>query len=45
MPAKQQLDKLSWQWTETVQPEAVTREHVELAYRIGLDPCQRNICR
>ncbi|XP_022090230.1 ubiquitin carboxyl-terminal hydrolase 48-like isoform X3 [Acanthaster planci] len=45
MPTKVQLDKASWQWTDTTSPDDVTAEHVELAYRIGLPACQHNTCR
>ncbi|XP_038078430.1 ubiquitin carboxyl-terminal hydrolase 48-like [Patiria miniata] len=45
MPTKVQLDKASWQWTETTSPDNVTSEHVQLAYRVGMPACQRNICR
>ncbi|XP_052547662.1 ubiquitin carboxyl-terminal hydrolase 48 isoform X3 [Tympanuchus pallidicinctus] len=40
-----QLEKAAWRWTETVPPEAVTQEHVEAAYRVRLEPCQRGACR
>ncbi|XP_013383086.1 ubiquitin carboxyl-terminal hydrolase 48 isoform X2 [Lingula anatina] len=45
MAPKQQLDKAAWQWAETVEPEAVTWDHVETAYRIHLKPCKRGACR
>ncbi|XP_048823310.1 ubiquitin carboxyl-terminal hydrolase 48 isoform X5 [Lagopus muta] len=40
-----QLEKAAWRWTETVPPEAVSQEHVEAAYRVRLEPCQRGACR
>lgn len=45
MAPRLQLEKAAWRWTETVPPEAVTQEHIEAAYRIGLEPCQRGACR
>uniref|UniRef100_A0A674KBW0 Ubiquitin carboxyl-terminal hydrolase 48 n=1 Tax=Terrapene triunguis TaxID=2587831 RepID=A0A674KBW0_9SAUR len=45
MAPRLQLEKAAWRWTETVPPEEVTQEHIEAAYRIGLEPCQRGVCR
>uniref|UniRef100_A0A670ZR19 Ubiquitin carboxyl-terminal hydrolase 48 n=1 Tax=Pseudonaja textilis TaxID=8673 RepID=A0A670ZR19_PSETE len=45
MAPRLQLEKAAWRWTETVPPEAVTQEHIEAAYRIRLEPCQRGACR
>lgn len=45
MAPRLQLEKAAWRWTETVPPEAVTQEHIEAAYRVGLEPCQRGTCR
>ncbi|XP_061456822.1 ubiquitin carboxyl-terminal hydrolase 48 isoform X2 [Rhineura floridana] len=45
MAPRLQLEKAAWRWTETVPPEAVTQEHIEAAYRVGLEPCQRGACR
>ncbi|XP_020637749.3 ubiquitin carboxyl-terminal hydrolase 48 isoform X1 [Pogona vitticeps] len=45
MAPRLQLEKAAWRWTETVPPEAVTQEHIEAAYRIGLEPCHRGACR
>ncbi|KAI0234833.1 Ubiquitin carboxyl-terminal hydrolase 48 [Lamellibrachia satsuma] len=45
MVPKQRLDKLSWQWAEAVEPDEVQWKHVELAYRVGLNPCKPGTCR
>ncbi|XP_033015280.1 ubiquitin carboxyl-terminal hydrolase 48 isoform X1 [Lacerta agilis] len=45
MAPRLQLEKAAWRWTETVPPEAVTQEHIEAAYRVGLESCQRGACR
>ncbi|XP_073172774.1 ubiquitin carboxyl-terminal hydrolase 48 isoform X4 [Lepidochelys kempii] len=45
MAPRLQLEKAAWRWTETVPPEEVTQEHIEAAYRVGLEPCQRGVCR
>ncbi|XP_054857186.1 ubiquitin carboxyl-terminal hydrolase 48 isoform X1 [Eublepharis macularius] len=45
MAPRLQLEKAAWRWTETVPPEDVTQEHIEAAYRVGLEPCQRGVCR
>ncbi|XP_030363810.1 ubiquitin carboxyl-terminal hydrolase 48 isoform X6 [Strigops habroptila] len=45
MAPRLQLEKAAWRWTETVPPEAVAQEHIEAAYRVGLEPCQRGACR
>ncbi|KAH1175714.1 hypothetical protein KIL84_022239 [Mauremys mutica] len=45
MAPRLQLEKAAWRWTQTVPPEEVTQEHIEAAYRIGLEPCQRGVCR
>lgn len=45
MAPRLQLEKAAWRWTETVPPEEVAQEHVEAAYRIGLEPCRRGVCR
>uniref|UniRef100_A0A8C3FN39 Ubiquitin carboxyl-terminal hydrolase 48 n=1 Tax=Chrysemys picta bellii TaxID=8478 RepID=A0A8C3FN39_CHRPI len=45
MAPRLQLEKAAWRWTESVPPEEVTQEHIEAAYRIGLEPCQRGVCR
>ncbi|OWF55603.1 ubiquitin carboxyl-terminal hydrolase 48-like [Mizuhopecten yessoensis] len=45
MPPKQQLDKAAWQWAETVNPEDVSQEHVEIAYRFNLKRCKAQICK
>ncbi|XP_060707924.1 ubiquitin carboxyl-terminal hydrolase 48 isoform X1 [Hemiscyllium ocellatum] len=45
MAPKQQLEKAAWQWTESVRPEEVKQEHIELAYRIRLGSCRRDARR
>ena len=45
MVPKQRLDKLSWEWAETVDPDEVQWEHVELAYRVTLKPCLPGTCK
>lgn len=45
MPSKQQLDKIAWQWTETVEPADVKQEHIEAAYRVRCGSCEANTCR
>ncbi|XP_060115140.1 ubiquitin carboxyl-terminal hydrolase 48 [Heteronotia binoei] len=45
MAPRLQLEKAAWRWAETVPPEEVAQEHVEAAYRVGLEPCQRGACR
>ncbi|XP_077312103.1 ubiquitin carboxyl-terminal hydrolase 48 [Lithobates pipiens] len=45
MAPRLQLEKAAWRWTDTVRPEEVTREHIETAYRVLLEPCVRGVCR
>lgn len=45
MPSKLQLDKIAWQWTETVEPADVKQEHIEAAYRVRCSSCSANACR
>lgn len=45
MPSKLQLDKIAWQWTETVEPADVKHEHIEAAYRVKCYSCKANTCR
>ncbi|XP_041275377.1 ubiquitin carboxyl-terminal hydrolase 48 isoform X7 [Onychostruthus taczanowskii] len=45
MAPRLQLEKAAWRWTETVPPEEVAQEHIEAAYRVRLEPCQRGACR
>lgn len=45
MAPRLQLEKAAWRWAETVPPEEVAQEHIEAAYRVGLQPCQRGACR
>lgn len=40
-----QLEKAAWRWVESVRPEDIQREHIELAYRIGVPACKRGACR
>ncbi|XP_013784550.1 ubiquitin carboxyl-terminal hydrolase 48-like [Limulus polyphemus] len=45
MPSKQQLDKAAWEWAEKVEPNNITSEHIETAYRVKLKPCKPTSCR
>ncbi|KAI2659049.1 Ubiquitin carboxyl-terminal hydrolase 48 [Labeo rohita] len=45
MAPRLQLEKAAWKWAETVKPEDITYEHIELAYRIAVAACKRGTCR
>uniref|UniRef100_A0A2C9K4H8 Ubiquitin carboxyl-terminal hydrolase 48 n=2 Tax=Biomphalaria glabrata TaxID=6526 RepID=A0A2C9K4H8_BIOGL len=47
MPPKQKvhLDKGAWQWAETTDYTKVTDEHVKIAYRLNLSPCEPASCK
>uniref|UniRef100_A0A8C2X7P6 Ubiquitin carboxyl-terminal hydrolase 48 n=1 Tax=Cyclopterus lumpus TaxID=8103 RepID=A0A8C2X7P6_CYCLU len=45
MAPRLQLEKAAWRWVETVKPEEIRQEHVELAYRVNLPACKRGTCR
>ncbi|KAL7837137.1 hypothetical protein SRHO_G00268480 [Serrasalmus rhombeus] len=45
MAPRLQLEKAAWRWVDTVKPEDVTQEHIELAYRIAVPACKRGTCR
>ncbi|XP_026163574.1 ubiquitin carboxyl-terminal hydrolase 48 isoform X1 [Mastacembelus armatus] len=45
MAPRIQLEKAAWRWVETVKPEEIKQEHIELAYRINLPACKRGACR
>lgn len=45
MAPRLQLEKAAWRWVETVKPEDITQEHINLAYRINLTACKRGTCR
>lgn len=45
MAPRLQLEKAAWRWVETVKPENIENEHIELAYRIALPACKRGTCR
>uniref|UniRef100_A0A672YF54 Ubiquitin carboxyl-terminal hydrolase 48 n=1 Tax=Sphaeramia orbicularis TaxID=375764 RepID=A0A672YF54_9TELE len=45
MAPRLQLEKAAWRWVETVKPEEISWEHIELAYRINLPACKRGACR
>ncbi|TRY94892.1 hypothetical protein DNTS_032992 [Danionella cerebrum] len=45
MAPRLQLEKAAWRWAETVKPEDITLEHIELAYRIAVPACKRGTCR
>uniref|UniRef100_A0A3Q3WJP0 Ubiquitin carboxyl-terminal hydrolase 48 n=1 Tax=Mola mola TaxID=94237 RepID=A0A3Q3WJP0_MOLML len=40
-----QLEKAAWRWVETVKPEDIRQEHIDLAYRINLPACKKGTCR
>lgn len=45
MAPRIQLEKAAWRWVETVKPEEIRQEHIELAYRVNLLACKRGACR
>lgn len=45
MAPRLQLEKAAWRWVETVKPEEIRQEHIELAYRVNLPACKRGACR
>ncbi|XP_068450726.1 ubiquitin carboxyl-terminal hydrolase 48 isoform X2 [Clinocottus analis] len=45
MAPRLQLEKAAWRWVETVKPEEIKQEHIELAYRVNLPACKRGTCR
>ncbi|XP_041639436.1 ubiquitin carboxyl-terminal hydrolase 48 isoform X2 [Cheilinus undulatus] len=45
MAPRLQLEKAAWRWVETVKPEEIGQEHIELAYRVNLPACKRGACR
>ncbi|XP_073324473.1 ubiquitin carboxyl-terminal hydrolase 48 isoform X1 [Pagrus major] len=45
MAPRLQLEKAAWRWVETVKPEDIRQEHINLAYRINLPACKRGTCR
>ncbi|XP_042262689.1 ubiquitin carboxyl-terminal hydrolase 48 isoform X1 [Thunnus albacares] len=45
MAPRLQLEKAAWRWVETVKPEEISQEHIELAYRVHLPACKRGTCR
>ncbi|XP_061641899.1 ubiquitin carboxyl-terminal hydrolase 48 isoform X4 [Phyllopteryx taeniolatus] len=45
MAPRLQLEKAAWRWVESVKPEDIGQEHIELAYRISLPACKRGNCR
>lgn len=42
---KEDMDKAAWCWADSTEPKNVTKQHVELAYRIKLDVCTPHSCR
>jgi hypothetical protein len=42
---KEDMDKAAWSWADTTEPKDVTKEHLELSYRIKLGVCGPNSCR
>ncbi|XP_061075552.1 ubiquitin carboxyl-terminal hydrolase 48 isoform X2 [Conger conger] len=45
MAPRLQLERAAWRWVETVKPEDVNDEHIEIAYRIRVPACKRGTCR
>ncbi|XP_027135392.1 ubiquitin carboxyl-terminal hydrolase 48 [Larimichthys crocea] len=45
MAPRLQLEKAAWRWVETVKPEDISPEHIDLAYRVNLPACKRGTCR
>lgn len=45
MAPRLQLEKAAWRWVETVKPEDIRQEHIDLAYRVNLPACKRGTCR
>ncbi|XP_068598995.1 ubiquitin carboxyl-terminal hydrolase 48 [Brachionichthys hirsutus] len=45
MAPRLQLEKAAWRWVETVKPEEISQEHIDLAYRVNLPACKRGSCR
>ncbi|XP_056131110.1 ubiquitin carboxyl-terminal hydrolase 48 [Lampris incognitus] len=45
MAPRIQLEKAAWRWVESVKPEDISRDHIELAYRVNLPACKRGTCR
>uniref|UniRef100_A0A8C4HJQ3 Ubiquitin carboxyl-terminal hydrolase 48 n=1 Tax=Dicentrarchus labrax TaxID=13489 RepID=A0A8C4HJQ3_DICLA len=45
MAPRLQLEKAAWRWVETVKPEEIGPEHIDLAYRVNLPACKRGTCR
>ncbi|KAK5911825.1 hypothetical protein CesoFtcFv8_001761 [Champsocephalus esox] len=45
MAPRLQLEKAAWRWVESVKPEDIRQEHIELAYRVSLLACKRGTCR
>lgn len=42
---KEDMDKAAWSWAETTEPKDVTKEHLDLSYRIKIGVCGPNSCR
>lgn len=45
MAPRLQLEKAAWRWVESVKPEDIQQEHIDLAYRVHLPACVRGTCR
>ncbi|XP_075869327.1 ubiquitin carboxyl-terminal hydrolase 48 isoform X1 [Nelusetta ayraudi] len=45
MAPRLQLEKAAWRWVESVKPEDIGQEHIDLAYRVNLPACNRGTCR
>jgi hypothetical protein len=42
---KEDMDKAAWSWADTTEPKDVTKEHLDLSYRIKISVCGPNSCR
>ncbi|KAL0978076.1 hypothetical protein UPYG_G00165600 [Umbra pygmaea] len=45
MAPRVHLEKAAWRWVESVRPEDIRREHIEIAYRVCVPACKRGACR
>ena len=44
MPPKPALEKTSWVWADTTDPNSITLEHIRTAYRLNLPHCKPGGC-
>uniref|UniRef100_T1J4B6 Exosome complex component 10 homolog n=1 Tax=Strigamia maritima TaxID=126957 RepID=T1J4B6_STRMM len=45
MAPQHKLEKAAWNWAEEINVENISQQHLEIAYRVKLQPCQRGKCR